>query len=442
MRSRSLLAATFALVGCGAPPPASTPPDTRPRQLPIYFLYVNHVEVESVVPMGCTSCTSTPELYARTRDALDQEIGWAEAAGGAISFHMSGAYAEQAVAAGDAARWGTLLAAGHTLGLHFHTFLRGAGAFQWIRELMPAPTQIAQAWQDHYDFVAQLAAPEEIWIGESHYGCSTCWESLGFRIRSTEAMAALPAGQHIVWRVERDSNGVIAYPHLTQIGVAEWHGPATGRVFFDLRLPQLQKEMLMLYLEWLERERAGSARQVWAFGFANHGGAATTTHGADIQAMFAWVEEQFLSRTSPRGNPMGAFVSDHDLAAIYEAWEPGAEPLPAHASTVTDSFPYLAAALADAGLVEDLTASIGVGGVRLFAFLRVPPDGSTATYPNVLLLARETDGETNVDLAPILAARGVDLATVRRIDVVTGSTGALGSATVALGAMPIVLEAP
>lgn len=423
--------------------PTSDPGTPSVEQLPIHLVYANHVEVESVIDyrpplMDGATYTATPDRHAYTSGQLEWEMAQAEAVGARISFHMSGAYAERAVAAGDQARWTEHLSDGHSVGVHFHSFLHGSGPFQWTYSPSPAEEQIVQAWQDNHDLVAALVGADTLWVGESHYGCQTCWEELGYRLRSTEQMAQLPAGQHIVWLVERDASGVITYPHFPQIGQASWHGPAERQIYFDLRLPQLKKEFLMLYLEWLERERLGLAPQVWAWGWVNHGGGNTQRYAADIQAMLTWLSDNFVGRTSPRGNVIAEFVSDHQLSEIYEAHEQGGgQPLPSPRNNVNDQFPHMAYALQDAGVTADLSGALGLPGVRLFELERVRPENP---LQRVYLLFRDADGNDVVDISGVLAARGVDPASLTLIDVVDGSIRQVDGSSLLLGPTPLVLE--
>ncbi|MFQ5594978.1 MAG: hypothetical protein ACE5HA_12605, partial [Anaerolineae bacterium] len=429
------------------PWPSATPTPAV-EQLPINLVYVNHVEVESVLdylppPVDGTTYATTPEKYADTSGNLEWEMAQAEAVGARVSFHMSGAYAEQAVEAGAQAPWSGHLADGHTVGVHFHSFLRGPQPFQWTYSPSPSQQQIAQAWQDNHDLVADLVGAEALWIGESHYACPSCWEDLGYQLRTTEQMAQLPAGQHIVWLVERDRAGVITYPHFPQIGQAAWHGPPQNRNYFDLRVPQLKKEFLMLYLEWLERERLGLEPQVWAFGWLNHGGRNTDLYADEIQEMFTWMGDNFAGRTSPRGNVIAEFVSDHQLADRYKAYEQaGGQPLPPPTDNVNDQFPYMAHALEDAGVTADLSAQLGLPGVRLFELERAPAENPPpGAPPKVYLLFREIDGNDVVDISDVLASRGVDATNLTLINVVDGSTSPADGRSLLLGPTPLVLEA-
>jgi hypothetical protein len=418
-----------------------------PAQLPIHIVYVNHVEVESVIEyvpplIDGAVYTTTPTKYAYTSGQLEWEMASAEAVGARVSFHMSGAYAERAVAAGDQALWSQHLTDGHTVGVHFHSFLRGPNAFEWTSLASPTQAQVAQAWQDNRDLVGGLVGPEALWVGESHYSCNSCWNDLGYQLRTTEQLALLPAGQHIVWLVERDLAGAITYPHFPQIGQAGWHGPTGSRIYFDLRLPQLKKEFLMLYLEWLERERLGLEPQVWAFGWLNHGGSNTEQYAGQIQEMFSWVNNNFVGVVSPRGNLVAEFVSDHQLSTIYEDYETWGNPLPSPVENLNDQFPYMAYALTDAGVTSDLSVDLGLAGIRLYELERDPPQGTRqGPLPRVYLLFRETDGSDLVDLTGLLGSRGLDTTVMTLIDVVDGTSTQVDPANLVLGPTPLILEA-
>src|SRR3990170_3413802 len=117
----ALAAVSVALLGGGgagrkadAAAPTPTPSPTV-AQLPIHLVYVNHVEVESVIQyvgplVDGTTYTATQPKYTFTSGQLEWEMAQAEAVGARISFHMSGAYAERAMAAGAQALWAQHLA--------------------------------------------------------------------------------------------------------------------------------------------------------------------------------------------------------------------------------------------------------------------------------------------------------------------------------------------
>ena len=367
---------------------ASAQPDQsrQPGRQPIRVVYVNHVEVESVIDnigplVNGTTYTATPSRYAYTQGQIDWEIARTESVGAVISFHMSGAFAEMADLMGHKPVWSFRLDRGHTVGVHTHKFLR-AGPRLWTYETNAAQPEINQHWQDNYDLAGSLVGTSNLWVGESHYFSQTMWTLLGYSLKTTEAMALLPADQHIVWLVERDQQGTVTYPHFPQIGQAGWHGPVGSQIYFDLRTPQLKKEFLMLLMEWLERERLGLEPQVWAWGWCNHGGHSTEFYAAEIEEMLNWLESEFIDRTSPRGNTIALFAGDHGLKDAYEDYEQaGGQPLPSPQTNVNDQFPYMAEALADAGVTVDLTGDLGLPGVRLFEMERDSADNPPAGDP-------------------------------------------------------------
>ena len=413
------------------------------ERLPINIVYVNHVEVESVIDFSCSQtdrriCESVEANYIDTSSEIAKEVNLVEDMGAYISFHISGAFAERALAAGDNYVWYQYLLQGHTVGVHTHAYLRGNNIFEWMFVESPRTEEIEKHWQDNYDLVGNLVGFDSLWVGESHLNCTYCWEALGYTLGATEEIAFLPAGQHIVWLVRRAPfHDFIVYPHFPQIGTAEEHGEPDNTFFFDLRVPQLKKEFLMLYLEWLERERLGLDPQVWGWGWSNHGGFSTQFYVDDIEEMLIWLRENFIERVSLRGNTIARFVNDHQLAEIYKDYEQlGGRPLPSPVDNINDQFPFMAFALEKAGVISDLSKDLGQNGVRLFEMQR---DGASPGI-RVYLLFREVDGEGIVNIQSILATQGVRHTNLTRLDVIDGSKGKADITRLFLGSTPLVLD--
>ncbi|MFQ5453236.1 MAG: hypothetical protein ACE5D6_03515, partial [Candidatus Zixiibacteriota bacterium] len=236
-------------------------------------------------------------------------------------------------------------------------------------------------------------------------------------------------------------DSIITYPHFPQIGQAGWHGPFDNRIYFDLRLPQLKKEFLMLYLEWLERERLGLEPQIWAWGWANHGGSSTELHAAEIQEILSWLNENFIDSLSPRGNIIAQFASDHELKGIYENYESsGGQPLPSPLDSINDQFPYMDTALTDCGVTTDLSSSLGLSGIRLFEMeINPPEDPQPEPLSKVYLLFRETDGIDTIDISAVLALQDISDTTMILTDVKTFATSQVSSTNLILGPTPLVL---
>lgn len=418
-------------------------------QLPIYVLYVNHVDAESVLPAGVEhldgeTYTSTAERYAFTKEMLTWETAFAESVGGAVSFHISGAFAERTFAAGDKAIWEGYIARGHSVGVNAQGFLRGDGQFEWTLKSTPEDEEIRKHWVDNHTLAASLVGAGHLWVGESQYYCPQCWSDLGYVLRTNERMALLPEGEHIVWRVERGLDGYITYPHLPQIGDAEYHDTGDGRVLFDMRIGHLKKEFLMLYVEWLARERRRLNPQLWAWGFANHGGDNTQRFQSEIVEALTWIRTNFIERPSPLGNMIVRFVNDHELKEAFELYEDaGGLPMPSPTENINDTFPYMAAALGDAGVSADLSDALGAGGVRVFELERRPPFGPEPAVPQKLyLLFREWGEADNVDLGGLLASRGVTAVSLNSLDVTNGSESVVPVQDMYMGYTPLVLEVP
>jgi hypothetical protein len=414
-------------------------------QFPIHILYVNHVEVESVVdyipPLAEGEiCPTSTTRYNFTRQQLEWEMAQAESVGAYVSFHMSGAYAIKAIVEGDSLSWQTHLQTGHSVGVHAHSFVMGANPFVWINKTSANQQEKEKHWTDNHSLVSSLVGSTQLWVGESHYDCPTCWSSLGYSLRTTEAMAMLPVGKHIVWLVERDQKSVINYPHFPQIGEAGWHGPASQREYFDLRIPQLKKEFLLLYLEWLERERLSLAPQVWAWGWVNHGGGSTLLHAAEISEMLAWMSQNFVGAISPRGNLIAQFVNDHQIKQIYETFEQsGGEPLPSPVDSTVDQFPYLTNALADCGVIGDLSTELGIEGIKFFKMEKDSPLDSLPPLDTLYLIFRVNDGLEMIDIGDLLSAHGEQNSSMILVNVKTGDSTNVLANSLTVGSQPLIL---
>jgi hypothetical protein len=124
----------------------------------------------------------------------------------------------------------------------------------------------------------------------------------------------------------------IALDHLAQIGRSESHG-------MDVTVPQMQRRFLMLYAEWLARERSGAEDRVWTYGFVVHPNY-SDQHNADVAEFFSWLDEHFIGRTSAHGNMIARYASVGEIAAEYEAWEDKHPGVSSFSFQPDDPYPY------------------------------------------------------------------------------------------------------
>jgi hypothetical protein len=107
----------------------------------------------------------------------------------------------------------------------------------------------------------------------------------------------------------------------------------------DLSVPQLQRRFLMLYAEWLGRERTGAEDRVWTFGFVFHPEDGDGFNGA-LAELLTWLDANFVGKTSPQGNVIARYATAGDIAQEFYTWEaqhPGAS---SFSYVVDDPYPY------------------------------------------------------------------------------------------------------
>jgi hypothetical protein len=164
------------------------------------------------------------------------------------------------------------------------------------------------------------------------------------------------------YELEEDlSASFIGLDHLAQIGSAESHG-------MDLTVPQLQRRFLMLYTEWLARERNGVEDRVWLFGFVYHPNYGDR-YNAELAEFLSWLDEHFIDRNSPYGNVIARYASAGEIAQEYETWEaehPGAS---SFSYVRDDPYPYRYAVMPEmldgAAYETDIALDEGVTCFRL-----------------------------------------------------------------------------
>ena len=181
---------------------------------------------------------------------------------------------------------------------------------------------------------------------------------------------------HIVWNpwrpaandeigheLEEDlSADHISLAHLAQVGIM---GGAHG---MELSVPQMQRRFLMLYVEWLARERTGAEDRVWAFGFVYHPNYGDRYNG-ELADFLSWLDDHFIGQTSPHGHIIARYATIGEIAQEFTAWEvehPGAS---SFSYVLDDPYPYtyavLPTMLEDAVYEEEVDLGEGVTCFRL-----------------------------------------------------------------------------
>jgi hypothetical protein len=310
-----------------------------------------------------------------------------------LTFLYNGWYSKWALEHGDTAQFRELVEAGHEIGSHAHRITYASARDLWVGRVdelnrYGRPNYDAalarQCWEDADRYmdqvVAEIGAPEQNQsMCAVPFKCSDEGELMGdfgFTIApGNRSEKGTTYFGHIVWNPWRPAASdepahelqedlgasYITLDHLAQIGSSEGHG-------MDLTVPQLQRRFLMLYAEWLARERTGAEDKIWTFGFATHPNYGDR-YNADIQEFLSWLDEHFIGKTSPHGNVIARYASVGEIAAEYEAWEDAHSGVSSFSYVKDDPYPYtyelMPVMLEDAAYEGDVDLGAGITCFRL-----------------------------------------------------------------------------
>jgi hypothetical protein len=366
-------------------------PDYEP---PINFFLILHIDPE--MDLETNTFKATPDVYQITHD----EIDWLMTEAARHDLHFTalynGWYPKWALDHNDLAQFEQLLAAGHEIGSHAHRLTYDPEQDLWIAHVDETnkygrPNYDAaltlQSWEDAYTYVDRLLTQ----IGASGQNQTMCavpfmcsdegqlMSQFGFTIaaggRSEKATSYFG---HIVWNpwrqagndefgheLEEDLNAsFIGLDHLAQVGI---RGGAHG---MDLSVPQLQRRFLMLYAEWLSRERTAADDKVWTFGFVYHPNDGDNFN-AELVEFLTWLDANFVGKTSPHGNLIARYASVGDIAQQFYAWEAEHPGVSSFSYVLGDPYPYTYEFLPQKLENADYEANVDLGsGVTCFRLSR------------------------------------------------------------------------
>jgi hypothetical protein len=383
--------------GEATPVPATGAPDYEP---PINVTLILHID-----PMGGQEAeTFKPDrgMYLRTRDEIDWLSAEAARHGMRFTALYNGWYPQWAINEGDMKPFRALLDAGHEIGSHAHRISYDAGTDTWIKRRAELdlfgrpnydPDVARRCWDDAHRFVdtvlTQIGA-----TGQHQTMCATALTLSDEKNLMTEFGFTIAAGNrlekginylgHIIWNPWRAANsdepgyelaedlsaGYITFNHLAQIGgggaigmPAEAHGQ-------DLTLSQMQRRFLMLYAEWLARERTGAQDRVWTFGFVYHPNYGDR-HNADLAAFLDWLDQHFIGRASAHGHTIARYATLREVAEEFYAWEAAHPGASSYSYVRGDPYPYTYPTVASflEGAAYEAHVELGQG-VSCFRFSR------------------------------------------------------------------------
>ncbi len=377
-----------ALGEVGAPGvPTTGVPDYEP---PINVFLVLHIDPS--MDLGGATFTPNVDLYQRSRDEIDWLMEEADRHNLHFTALYNGWFTKWAVEEDDMAQFRALVDAGHEIGTHAHRLVYDPAQDLWVSyheqtDRFGRPNYDAgitqQCWQDADrtmdQVVAQIGAPDQNTTMCAYPFMASdegqMMADFGFTIASGHRTEKAPAYfGHQVWNPWRPSasdepgyeldedlsTDYITLDHLAQIGRSESHG-------MDAAVPQLQRRFLMLYAEWLARERTGAEDRVWTFGFCLHPNYGTE-YNAELTEFLTWLDEHFVGQESPHGNTIARYSTVAQIGEDYVAWE-AAHPGTSSFRYVRDgrypySYPQVPVLLADAAYEAHVDLGAGVSCFR------------------------------------------------------------------------------
>jgi hypothetical protein len=354
-------------------------------------------------------------LYARSYNEIDWLMDEAQRHGLRFTALYNGWFPQWALDQGDTGQFRALLDAGHKVGSHAHRMVYDAAQDAWTVHVNEVarygrPNYDAalalQAWTDADRYMDAVLANVGA-AGQNQIMCAVpflCSDEgqmmadLGFSIAAGNRSEKGPAYLgHIVWNPWRPAASdepamelaedlranYLAIDHLAQIGSTGSHG-------MDLSVPQLQRRFLMLYTEWLARERTGAQDRVWTFGFCLHPNYGDR-YNAELVEFLDWLDTYFVGRTSPHGHTVARYATIADIGQEYAAWEAGHPGASSFNWERDDPYPYTYAAmpakLQNAAYERHLDLGAGVTGFQL------------AREGQPIYLLWSEDGERTLDLS-------------------------------------------
>jgi hypothetical protein len=310
---------------------------------PINVVLILHIDPMMIQEVGAFKVN--PTIYARTHDEIDWLMAEAARHGLHFTALYNGWYPQEALKLGDTAQFRELLDAGHEIGSHAHRITYDPVQDLWISQVdkldrYGRPNYDAaltrQCWADADSYVDTVLADLGV-SGQNQTMCAfpfMCSDEgqmmgdFGFTIAAgnRSEKGAYYFG-HMVWNpwrpaasdepgheIEEDPTAsFIAIDHYAQIGEPEAHG-------MDITTPQLQRRFLMLYAEWLARERTGAEDRVWLFGFVYHPDFGDKYNAALVEFL-DWLDEFFIGKTSPFGHTIARYATVAEIGQEYLNWE-------------------------------------------------------------------------------------------------------------------------
>ena len=426
--------------------------------IPIHIVFDLHIE-----DMG----ENHGQLQTGDYNGRRAELIWlsttAAASGAKLSLQTNGEYAEFALENGHASDIGALIAAGHDVGTHAHPYAY-YGPHDWRRIASPTIEESRRIWTDNKSVLDRLivqagydAAKIDTVISAqapSDYGENDLlMREFGYPMqgggRNETFFSLFGHDVYNPWRpgsegaLDEDLAATyVVVPHTSQIGTAEDHGPMDDRRYLDNTVPALKKRFLMLYLEWRQRERTGKDGKVFVFGWNSHPHALVSgLHRKETAEFLSWLGENFIGKTSPRGNPVARYSTFSEVRQAYLGWEAANPGASSFEHKDGDSYPYSMETLArrlwnqkegQTSLYESELKDWTAQGIRCH---KLSFQASSTSPAQALYVVWSDSGAVALDFSGQISGG------LKVTDLLTGTTQTHSPASLRVTGTPLIVEA-
>lgn len=380
---------------------------------PINVFLVLHID--ELGELGKESFKPDTGMYQRTK----KEIDWLMEEAVRHDLHFTSLYngwfTKWALDSGDLSQFETLLSSGHEIGSEAHKITYDPASDSWIYHYAEIstfgrpnydPDLARQCWEDSSKLVNSVL--ERIgYKGQNKVMCSTAISLPDERNLMNEFCFQVAAGNrleagvnylgHMPWNPWRASNSdepgyevaedlsspYISLNHAAQVGGSESHDVAAT-------LPQLKRQFIQLYVEWLSRERTGADDRVWSFGFVthpNHG----DSYNQDLAVFLDWLDTYFIGHLSPYGNTIARYATVSSIAEEFFAWENEHIGISSFNYVDGDPYPYTFSIFAEKLAGADYERHVDLG--QEVSCIKLVKDG------NPVFLLWSNQGEFEADMS-------------------------------------------
>ncbi len=426
-------------------PPATGAPDYEP---PINVMVILHID-----PGGELGADFKVDegFYQRTRKEILWLMDEAKRHGVKLTSLYNGWYTKWAVDHNDTGQFRDLVTAGHEVGSHAHSITydstqdiwlhRGEEVSRWGSPVYNSDVA-RQSWSDADKYLEAALSASGV-TGQNQTMCAVPFIASEEGLFMSEFGFSFASGNrsekgdfhfgHTVWNpwrpaasdrigeeLKEDLNAkFIAVDHYAQIGAAQ-----EAHAGIDVTAPGIKMRFLMLYTEWLSRERHGAQDKVWTFGFVYHPNVGDK-YNAALSDFLSWLDQYFIGKKSPYGNTIARYATVSDIGREYLAWEKAHPGVSSFTYVGRDPYPYTYATVPT--MLKDATyeAHVSLGqGVSCFRLRK-------AGKPIYLMWSNQ--GQRTVDFS-------VQVSGQVRVTDAAGKASTVSAATLSLTEEPLFVE--